>query len=210
MQYNGPNVSKFGWICSETKKVGHAFYDRPLFETAQFVVLPSLGSIVPGWLLIVPKLKVARFADLPTSTETKLMQLVLQLGARTSIRFGKPYLFEHGGYVGSDVSCGVDQAHLHLVPLDFDLLEVARREPDQTWKKCRNPLCPPPDKELGEYLFVSSLDVAFASEVTKPVSQWFRRLIARESGKPNEWNYKEHAFLDNIRTTLEVMSEYVE
>ena len=202
-------MSKFEWICSETKKAGYAFYDRPLFETPKFVVLPSLGSIVPGWLLIVPKLKATRFIDLPASTEPELMQLILQLAARTEFRFGKPYLFEHGGYAGSKVSCGVDQAHLHLVPLDFDLVEVARREPDQAWERCRNPLFPPSEKDHGEYLFVSSLDVAFTTEVTKPASQWFRKLIARESGKPKKWDYKQHAFLDNIRTTLEVASEYV-
>ena len=34
-------------------------YDNTIFETKNFVVMPSLGSLVAGWLLVVPKTPLA-------------------------------------------------------------------------------------------------------------------------------------------------------
>jgi diadenosine tetraphosphate (Ap4A) HIT family hydrolase len=31
------------------------FWNKPVFETSKFVVLPSLGSLVEGWLLLIPR-----------------------------------------------------------------------------------------------------------------------------------------------------------
>lgn len=208
-QDRGQNVSKFDWICSGSDRAETAFYDRPLFETERFVVLPSLGSIVPGWLLIVPKIRAARFSELPAEMSSELSELLTRLADHTRSRFGRPYLFEHGGYEASKVSCGVDQAHLHLVPLKFDLLACAREDSSQTWRSCESTLRVPFDRTIGEYLFVSSLDAALVAEVKKPVSQWFRRMIAQKSGEASKWDYKQYAYFDNVQLTIKAVSGHV-
>ena len=34
---------------------GNQIADHVLFESANFVVVPTVGSIIPGWLLVVPR-----------------------------------------------------------------------------------------------------------------------------------------------------------
>jgi hypothetical protein len=41
-------------LCSNlVSENSNEVWNRPLFESANFVVLPSLGSLVQGWLLLV-------------------------------------------------------------------------------------------------------------------------------------------------------------
>ena len=104
-------TSKFAWARGEGRCPENLYYNEPIMETSEFLVVPSLGSIVPGWLLIVPKVDVARFSELPRQSLEKLETLLETLKAETENTFGRAYLFEHGGHVGSKLSCGVDQAH---------------------------------------------------------------------------------------------------
>ena len=61
---SGLQNSKFSWLFLPGSGGARARYDQVVTETANFVVLPSLGSIVPGWLLLIPKFPIARLADM--------------------------------------------------------------------------------------------------------------------------------------------------
>ena len=196
-------TSKFAWARGEGRCPENLYYNEPIMETSEFLVVPSLGSIVPGWLLIVPKVDVARFSELPRQSLEKLETLLETLKAETENTFGRAYLFEHGGHVGSKLSCGVDQAHLHLVPLAFDLLEAAVGTSDLKWTIKEGLIFTDGGFGNDEYLFVSSFDKTAACRCPKPVSQWFRRLIAKKMNVAEAWNYREYPFHENILRTLE-------
>jgi diadenosine tetraphosphate (Ap4A) HIT family hydrolase len=90
-------------------------YDEILFEVDGCVVTPTLGSIVPNWLLIVPRSSVLNFAQWSLATRQSPIDLVEKVVAnRRSAE--RVVWFEHGPVQsGSIVGCGVDQAHLHVI-----------------------------------------------------------------------------------------------
>jgi len=202
------NSSKFHWLFTKADLAARPRHDQPICETANFVVLPSLGSIVPGWLLIVPKLPVSRMADIVPSSHGVLVELVELMTQAVEDRFGSAYYFEHGGHKGSLISCGVDQAHLHIVPLPFDLVERATQVEPCTWNKLGNSALPIDVVTDDEYWFVSSGETSHYRVVTDPKSQWFRKLIANEMGQPEAWNYKQYDFPEHIEETLSAMDAH--
>lgn len=205
---NQRDTSKFHWLAFNEGKAGNALYDTIIDETDNFAVLPTKGSIVPGWVLIVPKFPIARIADVPEDTRDELSGLVQRVSERLQESFGKVFSFEHGGYRGSQISCGVDQAHLHLTALDFDLLHAAQASTETAWTKAERGLIP--HKEIGsdEYWFVSCGELALSHIVREPTSQFFRRLIAEHYNLHDHWDYRTNDFCKNVNTTLEKLSVY--
>ena len=50
-------------------------WDEPLFESPNFVVLPSLGALVEGWLLLVPKKHFICMGELPDSVANEMQEV---------------------------------------------------------------------------------------------------------------------------------------
>lgn len=197
--------SKFHWLFLKGGRESTNAYDRPIMETQNFVVLPSLGSIVSGWLLIVPKWPIARIADIAPEIRDEFEVLVAKVRSSVEKKYGQTFLFEHGGLAGSSVSCGVDQAHLHIVPLPFDLPAAALKTDAGRWVGCDSSVLPYDVCGSEEYWYVSSDRLTLKIAVTEPESQWFRKLIASELGCSDSWDYKKSSFLENIQDTIEVM-----
>src|SRR5258706_12627640 len=103
------------------------FWDRPLFESTNFVAIPSLGSLRKGWLLVVPKKHFLSTAALPPHLLQEMIKVKQALTEVLTESFGEIWAFEHGPAGGGRLAgCGVDHAHLHIVPLEIDLLQAAR------------------------------------------------------------------------------------
>ncbi len=199
------NRNRFHWLFLGGQASAQNRYDSVISETEHFVVLPSLGSLVAGWLLLVPKFPLGRIADLKTEFRDELEALVEQCIDKVESGFGRAFLFEHGGNKGSKVSCGVDQAHLHIVPLEFDLLGLATQSTRQSWA-FKNGFVLPYDICGGdEYWYVSDQKRTISIAATEPKSQWFRKLIAGQTGQSHKWDYNEYPFYDKIDQTLKVM-----
>ncbi len=120
-----PSDSRFSWVVQGHARGGSDLFDVPLYEDAAAVVVPSVGGLVPGWCLIVPRtqsVNVQRLGAERVELSSARAFVVRALGALP----GTPFEFEHGAsYLGGIAGCGVDQAHLHMVPLSFDLAGAA-------------------------------------------------------------------------------------
>lgn len=181
-------------------------WDEVIAESPNYVVIPSVGGFVDGWVLIVPKrhcLSMAvNFAD----------QELADLRQRTSRALKTEYhqsvwCFEHGAaFTGSQTGCGVDHAHLHLVPLACSLSHVLlQNDAAKNWRQIRA-------SDLGqfaagrEYLFYSSNSSDFELDgyvgvAEKPVSQYFRRAIAEAVGRPAFYDYRDYPELERAAET---------
>jgi len=103
-------------ICKFCQKFGGAtggdqIADHILFESDNFVVVPTIGSIVPGWLLVVPR---SHFLSVGSYSAARFQEFVkIQEAAAEALRecFGPVSCFEHGAVREREpVGCGVDHA----------------------------------------------------------------------------------------------------
>lgn len=95
---------------------------RICHETRDFVVFPSVSPLTAGHLLVVSQRHVHSFADLPLASRQEAQALVEGLGRHLAAAFAQPaYIFEHGVPVHGGNACGVDHAHVHVLPLPGDI-----------------------------------------------------------------------------------------
>lgn len=201
-------------ICSELKLNNPTnFWNIPLFESQSFVVLPSLGAIVEGWLLIVPKahfICTGEMSDLLISEMIELKETICDVLDKN---FGPVVLFEHGpSKVACQIGCGVDHAHLHIVPCDFDLAEVAKPFlPSQVeWSKATHQDCKKAFQKGKDYLYIEQ-HIGQGRIITdqKFESQIFRKAIATQMGMPEMYNWREQQHLNNIKSTIEKLQKSI-
>lgn len=193
---------RFSWLFGGKDRDPSPSWDSVLWETPSFAVLPSLGSLVPGWLLVVPKRRMPNLVELHDNEVEELEDLVSVASKKLKMFPGQAQMFEHGGPLGSSLSCGVDQAHLHIVPLGFNVVELSRDDKSISWLPVTGFGDIRSQTSNGtEYLYVSTLGQSLLGFPSVPTSQWFRRLIADRIGVPEEWNYREFPKLEVMEET---------
>lgn len=199
---------RFAWIMDESIPRSEALWDREILRTERFVAVPSAGSLVAGWTLVVPRRPMLNLALANSEERRELDAIATDIANRLGENGQEVYFFEHGSRaVGSLTGCGVDQAHLHIVPLPFDLIAAvtARSESGIVWREIRETETPfDALPEAGEYIALWSRGGrrTMIGAVTQPVSQWTRRVIADELGIGAEWDYRNFPQLNRVQETL--------
>ena len=185
--------------------------DEPWLEDEQHVAIASVGALVPGWSLVVPKSHGYNLASHYKSAEFhRFVQLAV---SRIEERYGPVVVFEHGSVEpDSATSCGTAHAHLHLVPVALDLAAAALKG-DSTlpW---RSALITEVSDAVGddEYLFVANRYDGEATAGTLTTlaigrSQFFRRLIASHLGCPDKFDYKQFPNISVAMGTASALSD---
>jgi diadenosine tetraphosphate (Ap4A) HIT family hydrolase len=193
-------------LCGHNRE--RAAYDQVLLETHECVVAPTLGSIVPNWLLVVPRRPVVSFRKWQAITRMDPIWLVGEIVAELEIEAEQAIWFEHGPSAeGSPIGCGVDHAHLHVLvdaPFSFEQFAATAVENARVdWRRSSSREAYDTISAGCSYLVGGSLNEAVLAEDVESVgSQFFRRVVAQLAGKPHQWNYKTHAHLENVRRTV--------
>jgi len=207
-------ASRFASLLEEAGR-HRAIYDEVLLETHGCVVTPTLGSILPNWLLVIPRTPAINFAWWQAASGTQACDLVQSILAKHNICGKRVIWFEHGpSEAGSSVGCGVDQAHLHIVvdaPFSFqDFVVEAAKTSQLTWHNRSARIALQSVNPLASYLVAASMDRAVIAQNVESVgSQFFRRLIATLIQRPDVWNYRTHPHLDNVRETIRAFSTQI-
>lgn len=189
------------------------FYNEILFETDNFIVVPSLGALVEGWLLIVPKKEYLSFQYLENDSLVKeLENLSNYIGEIIEKEYGYVTMFEHGAkHVKSTVGCGVDYAHLHLVPINFDLILGLENFLNirYNWNKINSLQNVFHSEKKTEYLYYKDFEGnSFLVNDKEIPSQLFRKVIASFLNDPEKFDWKEFHQEDNILKTIERFKKY--
>lgn len=190
---------------------GHYKYedvDKPFIENDDFFAIASIGSMIEGWSLIIPKdhqLSMRNFYK--NKNFKKIINDILPL---MTSKYGNVISFEHGSNEeGSITACGTDHAHLHLVPYE-DTLVNELKESGLKWEPCLSSEIK--DKTGNkEYLFYTDINsttnwedpIGYLHILENPISQYFRHLLAKKIDKVEESDYKLFPFLENaVQTRL--------
>ncbi len=180
--------------------------DQPFAINDNYMAIASIGAFIEGWSLIIPKkhqlsmkncFKYQEFTDFVDTVLPTMNQ-----------NYGPLVAFEHGSNKeGSITACGTNHAHLHLVPLSTTLLPELKKS-NMLWDQClASEIVNKVDN--NEYLFYTDLNLqkkwnnpsGYLHILEKPISQYFRFLIASHIGCPNLSNYREFPFLENAWKT---------
>jgi ATP adenylyltransferase len=190
------------------------YYDIPLFETQYFKVVPSLGSLIEGWVMIVPKNFYISFGAIDnTLIYEELFNLIKDLRQIIKSEYGELVMFEHGPVSKKSlVGCSIDYAHLHVVPISIDLIEKSKAFSNQNieWLSVEGI-----EKTVeyynnrDPYLFVTDINEnSFIGTGKNLPSQLFRKTIANYLGIADLFDWKVYPFTDNINKTIKVLSKH--
>ena len=189
----------------------YAEIDEPFASNDEFVAVASIGALVEGWTLIIPK---AHQLSMRNVYERPLFaDIVGSVFPPLTHQYGPIIAFEHGANKeGSMTGCGTDHAHLHLVPLGESLLPDLQISGLQ-WVQCNA-------SEIAyrsgknEYLFYTELNrkegwqdsVGYLHVLESPLSQFFRHLIAKRRGWLESTDYRRFPFLNTAMQTRSVLA----
>ena len=188
---------------------GTHIWDTVLAETKNFIVVPSKGALIEGWILVVPRQHFLSLGALPLEMKEELRGLVKDMSSMLSQRYCPPTFFEHGPSKPTTAfGCGVDHAHLHLVPLVTKISEAATvqmgapeiMDEQDFWEQW-----PIAIRHQGgsDYLMLGEPSrPVYVWESPTTVSQFFRRLIAASIGLPQMYDYRQFPFEDNVCKTI--------
>ncbi len=182
-------------------------WNKPLIDFGSFVVLPSLGALLPGWLLLVPKQHAISLGALQDSATANLNEFKNRLAGALEQRYGSVCAFEHGpSRENCLVGCGVDHAHLHLVPFSFDLCSAVAPylPPRIAWSQASFAECQAAHQKGLDYLYLEQ-PIGYGRIVTHPKfgSQVFRRGIAARLGISHKFNWREYPEISTVLATVE-------
>lgn len=188
---------------------GNVAHDRPLLETKDWIVAPTLGAIVPGWLLIIPRREAINYRNLSAISGLAPLAAVREVAAHLSLTMDEIIWFEHGpANAGTLVGCGLDHAHLHMIirpQFDFAaFVASARAAADLNWFEMDTRIA---YSRLGtrSYFIAGSGDSAIvATDVETAGSQFFRKVVASLIGDRAGWDYRSHPHRENIKGTIEM------
>lgn len=169
--------------------------DEPFAVDDNFIAMASIGALVEGWSLIIPRTHCFSMRDYYSQPE--FSDFVKSILPNVVNHYGPMIAFEHGANKkGSMTACGTEHAHLHIVPYGNSLLPEMQNS-GFTWIECHT-------SEISkiadgaEYLFYSELGsncdwanpIGWLHVLEYPKSQYFRRLIANQINKNDVFDYK--------------------
>jgi ATP adenylyltransferase len=195
-------------LCAEMKVPARREpWNEPLIETENFVVIPSVGALVEGWVLLVPKQHRISMGALPIEKRNEAQEVEHRTRAILRRLYEKPIVgFEHGPSAEQHgTGCGVDHAHLHLLPLDCDLLTYVRPfvSPSIDWKGCNW-------EDLAQ-AYAAGLDYLYIRQEGKPAllavcqdfgSQVFRKAVASFLSMDSQFNWRDYPQIETVARTI--------
>ncbi|MFH1526819.1 MAG: HIT family protein [Bacteroidota bacterium] len=185
--------------------------NRICMENEHFIVVPSISPIVEGHLLIFPKDHINNLAEIKQNSLNKFFEIVNKSIAMISSTYDQPFIFEHG--VGQDgfLGCGIDHAHLHIIPLNSEVSSNAIKKISSTYFNFTNGslknILSNADKFNSYLLFGNDIEkMCFVADSNIP-SQFIRKIIINELNG-DEWDWKKYSGRDKFIKTYETIKEY--
>jgi diadenosine tetraphosphate (Ap4A) HIT family hydrolase len=194
-------------FCAEFEKGNfglNGIEDRILYKSDNFVVFPSVGQIVEGYLLITSKDHYISMGAVPEQLHAELESVEDKVRNVLGKVYTTPLFFEHGPI--SDKNRGgscIDHAHFHCVPVDIDIVEDLSRtfpyEQISSFKGLTRIF-----EHHVPYFFVEENKDRYVFNINFPVfSQYIRRLIADKIGKPERGDWRNYPGYDEMKRVIE-------
>jgi diadenosine tetraphosphate (Ap4A) HIT family hydrolase len=168
--------------------------------------MPSLGQIVEGYLLIVPKAHFISMAHLPDTLFSELIEVKEHIRTLLTDAYATPLTFEHGPMSETERGgCCVDHAHFHVVPTNVDLLASLQSRFQGHHILELTDVKQQLNKRVPYLYYETQAGVAYIFDAPVVESQFLRRQLAKEVGVPDEWDWAVYPGVDRIKSTLALL-----
>ena len=133
---------------------------------------------------------------------------------KSAYQVDKVIVFEHGANkFGSMTACGTNHCHIHIVPMMDSLLDNIME-----FVPFKKVLFEDVNEFVGDSEYLLYADVyeqIFESDcyvhiLEKPISQFFRRIIATKLDCPDKYDYRENANISISNATFKTLQKEVE
>jgi diadenosine tetraphosphate (Ap4A) HIT family hydrolase len=184
------------------------WYDKPVRQVdGVATALLGVGAIEPGYLLVFPSIHVTSLAQVPSAHRAALADFVDEVRGAVERRFGPTVLFEHAGCQTDDPtsSACVAHAHLHLWAVGhrvrLSLPRGGRSFPSL------GAFLDAGDRFVAEpYVLAQNWDDDVLVGRSIGVPQYFRRQVAAQLGRRDEWDYAAFPYETEMSRTLSLMA----
>lgn len=188
--------------------------DRIVAETNNFVVMPMIGPLVPGYLLLLPKQHYSSYAKVPEELIEEAIIVKEAIRDIFKTHYGNAVVFEHGALNKMKKgACCSDHAHLHIVAVDVDVLKEFPQY-GFIMRKVNSLMCVKEQIERNvPYLFYENQEgVAVLMDAPVVEAQFIRKLLATRIGAAERsyWNKNMQIewMIDIIKTLkMEIMKK---
>ena len=183
--------------------------DRVLYEDSNFYVVPALGCLVPGYVLIVSKKHVNSMCYLSSNERHALDILIDKVSKLYKSEFGfYPTVFEHGADNNgiNKSACCVLHAHMHVIPHEFSLFNEMHDSLNfsrvtsylEFYSKCY-------DRSYLLYIHNDKVKYVRVFDDEVSPSQIFRKWVAKDIGIEDQWDWRLYHFDSYIDETVSRM-----
>ncbi|MEV0153281.1 methyltransferase domain-containing protein [Micromonospora sp. NPDC050686] len=179
---------------------------RLVFRVAGVDVMAGLGSLEPGYVLVLPHRHVPSSGDLSTP-ERSLLHATARATAYLIERVfqHRVLIVEHGssGKAAGQAGGGcITHCHLHLFPVPWDTDPLVMVPPDAHPVAGLNLLAEAAARRQNYYYRSSLSDGGYLAVGSELVSQYARRIWAEILGMPDTWDWAAFPYIENCHLTI--------
>jgi len=186
--------------------------NRCLFQTNLFACVPSIGSFVEGYVLVVPKKHYLASLRMPQDYLQELQMIIDALDKYYVNCYRSSFVaYEHGTSNEENVGgMSVVHAHVHFAPCNSAVIKLC---PEFKFIKFDSLInASEYYRKSGDerpYLLLRDIDNAYYLTFSNNIpSQFFRKRVCDIIGQTGKGDWKEHPFIDNIKKTLNTAREH--
>ena len=176
-------------------------YNTKIEETKNFYVLPALGSLVDGYILIITKKHYYNMLELNKDLKKEYLNLIQKYSNIFYKIYGKyPIVFEHGTAKNSttESASSIIHAHTHIVNHNYineqSILNKLNFKQISNFNNTRN--------EKNYIFYISPNNKIYITYNFEPISQLMRIFIAKDLGMEAKFNWRIEPFYENINSTI--------
>jgi len=184
---------------------------RILTRQDDFTILPSIGQLVPGYLLIVNNTHYTSSQQLPLSAVQSLCNIFSMVesiirrvynSATVFFEHGMPSFAQHCG------GCGISHHHIHAVPIN-NSINIIDHVDDMSFDHLSlfsDVLSIP---KTQPYLFIRDTNgKMLISYIDHLPSQYMRRIISRSINSTDSWDWRKYSLENTLVDTYRTLYPY--
>jgi diadenosine tetraphosphate (Ap4A) HIT family hydrolase len=179
--------------------------NRILYETKNFIVFPSIGQIVEGYLLITPKKHYLSIANIPEELFDELEFVKRKVEEILIKTYKTPIFFEHGSVSEKQkVGCCITHAHIHAVPTNVSISNFLSENFNTNKINSYNEL---PRKKA--YLLLEEKNERFIYSIKEFIpSQYLRKIIANKLNCAEKGDWRAYPGISELKKTIEKLKPF--